>query len=152
MKKNYIKNTYEDQLFKIEDERFEIDVSIERFKAVRKWLEKMADPQTSDQVAITLLEKIKKFPVIEIIYGTRSSEMFNGLKVWRRETASKIMERINEKLEVIKDTKSEFERGNWAQVADTCFHRSLDRKSFSIKYYDRKMALNKSISIFTQIS
>ena len=46
LRKNYLKNTFEENMFKAEDERFEFDVNIQQFKFIIKLLEKLTDPNT----------------------------------------------------------------------------------------------------------
>ena len=42
-----MKNTYEENLFKAEDERFEFDKTIQQFKQCISWLEKIIEPNTT---------------------------------------------------------------------------------------------------------
>jgi histone deacetylase complex regulatory component SIN3 len=143
-KKNTMKNVYEETLFKIEDERFEVDVSIERYRFVLKWLEKLIDPATPEDQCSFFIEKIRKFQVIEQIYGQKTEDIIKGLESHKTSIAPIVIARFQEKLDMFKEIKAKYERENWVQSLDACFHRSLDQKSFSIKYYDKKLVLNKS--------
>ena len=143
-KKNSMKNVYEETLFKIEDERFEIDVNIERFRATIQWLEKLMQLGLTEDKATYLIEKIKKFQVVELIYGVKNDEMLKGIEQHRTNVIPIVIGRIKEKLDVIREAKDKYEKDTWVQSLDACFHRSLDQKSFSIKYYDKKLVLNKS--------
>lgn len=143
-KKNSMKNVFEENLFKIEDERFEIDINIEKFKAVMRWLSMSLDPSTDDKKAALIFDKIKKFQVIELIYGNKTDELMAGIESHRMNIVPIVMKRVQEKLDVLRETKQKYETENWTQGLDTNFHRSLDQKSFSIRYYDRKMIVTKS--------
>lgn len=146
VKKNSMKNNFEENLFKIEDERFEIDIYIERFKAVMRWLSQAIEPSTTDERAKFLIDKVKKFQIIDLIYGNKTDELLGGMENHRSNVIPIVLKRIQEKLDVLKDSKARFETENWTQGLETNFHRSLDQKSFSIKFYDRKVVISKSIS------
>lgn len=143
-KKNVIKNLFEEALFKIEDERFEIDVNIERFKAVIGWLEIVNNPKTSETTVNHYIDKIKKFQVIELIYGSKLDEIIKGIELHRATVVPLVIRRIQEKLEVIQESKQKYENDSWNQISETNFHRSLDCKSCFIKQADKKVLLNKS--------
>ena len=143
-----MKNFYEETLFRIEDERFEIDINIERFKAVIRWFERLEDPAISASNFALYCDKIKKFQVVELIYGTKTEEIFKGIENHKSTVIPIVKKRIEEKLEVIKDSKYKYENENWSQNLDACFHRSLDQNSVSIKFYDKKILINKSTIMF----
>jgi paired amphipathic helix protein Sin3a len=144
LKKNSMKNVFEENLFKLEDERFEIDIHIERFKAAIRWLNEANSLAADDKTVYSLLDKLKKFQLIELIYGNKSDELFAGMVSHRANVVPVVLKRIEEKLEVLKECKARYEVENWTQGYEANFHRSLDQKSFSIKYYDRKMVVSKS--------
>lgn len=144
VKKNSMKNNFEENLFKIEDERFEIDIYIERFKAVTRWLAQAVDPATSEDKARSLIEKVKKFQIIDLIYGNKTEELLAGMENHRANVIPIVLKRVQEKLDVLRESKAKFEVENWTQGLETNFHRSLDQKSFSIKFYDRKVVISKS--------
>src|SRR3990167_4482577 len=151
LKKSSMKNTYEETLFKIEDERFEIDIHIHRFRATIKWLEMLqrldAKEPAKQTAQFRLVEKIRKMQIIELIYGNKAEEVLKGLEKDAQLSLiiPQVLKRLQEKLDVIIETKGKYEKENWVQNLDACFHRSLDEKSFSIKHYDRKTFLNKSM-------
>lgn len=144
LKKNSMKNVFEENLFKLEDERFEIDITIERFKAAIRWLHEANNPATDERKANLLLEKLKRFPVTELIYGPKNEELFSGMLIHKANIIPVVLKRVEEKLEFLKEIKSKYESDTWTQGYEANFHRSLDQKSFSIKYYDRKMVISKS--------
>lgn len=152
LKKNSMKNVFEENLFKLEDERFEIDIHIERFKASIRWLTEANHPNTDEKTTIKLLDKLKRFSILELIYGNKSEELSNGMLMHKANVIPVVLKRIEEKLEMLKECKVRFEFDNWTQGYEANFHRSLDQKSFSIKYYDRKMVISKSRSMIMKIS
>ena len=149
-KKSSMKNTYEETLFKIEDERFEIDIHIHRFRATINWLKKLEKLDLKDskiaELHLRLVDKVRKMQIIELIYGNKAEEVLKGLEKENQLPViiGQVIKRLQEKLDVIIETKSKYEKENWVQNRDACFHRSLDEKSISIKHYDRKTFLNKS--------
>lgn len=147
MKKSQMKNPFEDTLFRIEDERFEIDINIERFKAIIKWLERLEEPNIQPARAAFLIDKIKKFHVIELIYGPKQEEMIKGIEYYGGQVIQVLKKRVHEKLEVLRDAKQKYEGENWSPSLEASFHRSLDQNSVSIKYFDKKVLVNKSRSL-----
>lgn len=49
---------FEEELFKAEDERFEMDVNIHRFRHVVKWLEMLGDKDITEERSEALIEKM----------------------------------------------------------------------------------------------
>jgi paired amphipathic helix protein Sin3a len=143
IKKSSMKNTFEETLFKVEDERFELDISVERFKAAIKWLNLILANQNVEDKVKHYVDKIKKFNVVEIIYGLKNDEILRGIETHSESVIPVVLKRIQEKLEVLKDSKARYESDQWAQSLEASFHRSLDLKSCSIKHYDKKVVLNK---------
>lgn len=144
LKKSQMKNPFEDTLFRIEDERFEIDINIERFKAIIKWLEKLEEPNLPPAKAAFLIDKIKKFQVVELIYGAKQEEIIKGFEAHGGIVIPILKKRIQEKLEVLRESKHKYEGENWSPSLEASFHRSLDQNSVSIKYFDKKVLVNKS--------
>jgi histone deacetylase complex regulatory component SIN3 len=80
VKKIFLKNTFEEMLFHIEDERFELDVNIAKFRMVIKWLEMLSDPSISEEREDFLFDKILKFDVLQKIYTSKTEEYFTAVK------------------------------------------------------------------------
>ena len=152
LKKSQMKNPFEDTLFRIEDERFEIDINIERFRAMIKWLDRLEEPNVQPARAAFLIDKIKKFQVVELIYGPKQEEMIKGIEAYGGPVIQVLKKRVQEKLEVLQDSKQKYEGENWSPSLEASFHRSLDQNSVSIKYFDKKVLVNKSSPASPQTS
>ena len=81
---------------------------------------------------------------MELIYLNKSEELFAGMISHKANVVPVVLKRVEEKLEVLKECKARYEIENWTQGYEANFHRSLDQKSLSIKFFDRKMVLSKS--------
>ena len=64
LKKHFMKNTYEENLFKAEDERFEFDITIQQFRMTIKWLEQVLELGIESEIGERLMNKVKKYSVV----------------------------------------------------------------------------------------
>jgi histone deacetylase complex regulatory component SIN3 len=80
IKKDFQKAPFEEELFKAEDERFEMDTYIHRFRHVLKWLEQLSDKNISEEKSEFLIEKILKFDVLQKIYEKKTDEYIAAVR------------------------------------------------------------------------
>ena len=151
LKKNFIKNSFEEAMFHIEDERYEIDVNIARFRMVIKWLEKLSQPDLTEKQAELYYHKILKFDVLQKIYQSKAEEYFTAVRDYREEVLPKVMARVKKALELIIECKKKYEEDKWDENISKNFYRSLDPKSFSIKFFEKRTLVNKSKQKFQEI-
>lgn len=145
LKKHFLKNTFEENLFKAEDERFEFDVNIHQFRMAIKWLERLNDDSTTPEMAEILIEKLKKYNVIAIIYdGHKKDEVFANLEKYPKISVPILVKRLREKLAMIEECKADYDKNQWKEMIDKNFHRSLDHRSFSLKANERRFVIGKN--------
>eukprot|EP01017_Pseudomicrothorax_dubius_P037298 TRINITY_DN5455_c0_g1_i1.p1 TRINITY_DN5455_c0_g1~~TRINITY_DN5455_c0_g1_i1.p1 ORF type:complete len:884 (+),score=251.19 TRINITY_DN5455_c0_g1_i1:221-2872(+) len=140
---NMRKNQYEEALFKCEEERFELDVTINTFDKCLKLLEQLRK-EGDATVREAILEKIIRLKVVQKLYMGRYTEMIEYTRKNPAETARMIIERVKQKLEELRRLKNESGKKNWNETCEKNFHRSLDHRSFYFKQHDKKITNQKN--------
>ena len=144
------KNIYEENLFKVEDERFELDMIIENNAAVIRVLEPLVESvqnMSSEQAkGVTLNENLDILHLRSIsrIYGENGYEMIELLKTCPALTAKVILERLHQKDEEWRRVRSEM-KNVWRKISEQNYQRSLDHRSFYFKQEDKKRRAPKAL-------
>ena len=144
------KNIYEENLFKVEDERFELDMIIENNAAVIRVLEPLVESvqnMSSEQAKnVTLNENLDILHLRSIsrIYGENGYEMIELLKTCPALTAKVILERLHQKDEEWRRVRSEM-KNVWRKISEQNYQRSLDHRSFYFKQEDKKRRAPKAL-------
>ncbi|CAG9334351.1 unnamed protein product [Blepharisma stoltei] len=149
--RNFRKNAFEDALFKCEDERYELDMTIECALATLKMLEaaenKMKslpiDQQKTFQLDDKFMEKLR-LRSIQSIYSEHASKIIETLKNNPSRALSVVISRIKSKIDAWKNiSKPESDR-TWDETVEKNFYKSLDHRSFYFKQNEKKMTNAKN--------
>jgi len=148
------KNEYEEQLFDCEDERFELDMTINGFTAAIETLEKiLKDAQNAQNLGSkytidTKLLSSNKLKTIHEVYGDVADRMLESLQTQPIITIPIILKRLhNNRNAYIQDKKRREEI--WAECCEKNFYKSLDHKSFYFYQSERKCTNTKGIFNFS---
>lgn len=138
------KNQSEDNLFRCEDDRYELDLVIETNAATIMKL------QTIEATISTLQEGDKKrhalapnalspihFNAIQRIYGESGLEVISQVKLNPFLAVPVVLKRLKEKDISWRRARMEMNKV-WREVGERNFHRSLDHRSPSFKTVDKK--------------
>ncbi len=137
------KNQYEEQLFNCEDERFELDMTINGFTAAIETLEKIqreaqAAQTTGKKYAVDpkILTSIRLKPVYEI-YGEVAEGMMENLVSQPLRAAPLMLKRLgNYRNGYLQQKKRQEEI--WRECCEKNFYKSLDHKSFYFRQSEKK--------------
>ncbi|KAI0560457.1 Transcriptional regulatory protein Sin3-like protein [Gracilaria domingensis] len=145
------KNQSEDNLFRCEDDRYELDLVIETNAATIMKLE------TIEATISTLQEGDKKrhalapnalspihFNAIQRIYGESGPEVVSQVKLNPFLAVPVVLKRLKEKDISWRRARMEMNRV-WREVGERNFHRSLDHRSLCFKAVDKKDLSAKSL-------
>ena len=144
------KNVYEEQLFKVEDERFELDMIIENNAAVIRVLEPLVESvqnmsgEQARQLQLNENLDILHLRSISRIYGDNGYEMVELLKSCPALAAKVILERLHQKDEEWRRVRQEM-KNVWRKISEHNYQRSLDHRSFYFKQEDKKRRSPKAL-------
>lgn len=146
------KNQNEDNLFRCEDDRYELDMLIETAASTIQKLETIVDTMSRipsaekrrHALAQGALSSIN-FSTIHRIYGeTHGPEVITQLKLNPAQTVPVVINRLRKKDAHWRQARLEMNRV-WREVAERNFHRSLDHRSPQFKQVDKKELSTKSL-------
>ena len=144
------KNVYEENLFKVEDERFELDMIIENNAAVIRVLEPLVEsvqnmaPEQARHVTLNENLDILHLRSISRVYGESGYEMIELLKTCPALTAKVVLERLHQKDEEWRRVRGEM-KNVWRRISEQNYQRSLDHRSFYFKQEDKKRRAPKAL-------
>lgn len=148
------KNIYEENLFKCEDERFELDLIIENNAAAIHVLEDIIEeckaledaPNPTDKFKLTSNLDILHIRAIARVYGEQGQG--HGMVELLRQTpaiaAPKILARLKQKEEEWKRVRHEL-KPQWKKINEQNYQRSLDHRSFYFKQEDKNRRNKKAM-------
>lgn len=145
------KNQYEENLFRCEDDRFELDMIIETTSSAIEALNKIEcdmDNLTEDARPTHRLEEDDLNSVqrraIRRIYGDQGNELLTLLMSFPAVSISQVRDRLHEKrVEWIRVKK--MMRPMWSDVMDKNYQKSLDHRSFYFKQQDKRSVNAKTL-------
>lgn len=144
------KNIYEENLFKIEDERFELDMLIENNSAAIRVLEPLNDqiaimpPEAAKRVRLPDTIDILHIRSIARVYGDQGYEMVEMLNKSPAVAVNIILMRLKQKDVDWRKTRNEM-KSTWRKVNEANYQRSLDHRSFYFKQEDKKRRSAKAL-------
>ena len=137
------KNQYEESIFRAEDERFELDTTIETNMATIQAL----TPIAAEIAALTEQEKRRyKLPspltamhqkAIRRLYGSQGSQVIELLQKCPAAAVGALMKRLQQKDEEWRALRSTCAK-SWKETYEKNFTKSLDHRSFYFKQGDKK--------------
>ncbi|CAD7696877.1 unnamed protein product [Ostreobium quekettii] len=138
------KNQYEENLFRCEDERFDLEMAIERnasairrLKPVHDRLEAMSSEEKANFVCPEGLLSPVHNRIIERIYGDQGKNVLDLLKKNPVVAIPVVLMRLQQKDQEWRQVK-ETMNTNWRTVFQSNYHKSLDHRSFYFKQADKK--------------
>ena len=137
------KNHYEENLFKFEDERYEIDMIIEIYKYVHKILKNYYDEIVNKKINMInekdLIEKIgeKNIKFIKRFYKDCGDKIIEGILHDPKNALNVIIKRFNIKITDSIKKKKELEKSIKIPF-DRVYQKSFDYRSFKFKNFDKK--------------
>jgi histone deacetylase complex regulatory component SIN3 len=145
------KNAFEDNLFRCEDDRYELDLVIETNAATILKLEPIAAtiaklPSGVKQrhfLADGALSAIN-FTAIQRIYGENGPDVVQQVKLNPAVAVPVVLARLRDKDEHWRRARAEM-NVIWREVGEKNYHRSLDHRSHYFKQCDKKELSSKSL-------
>lgn len=143
--KNSRKNDYEEELFKCEDDRFELDLLIEQNLSAIRSIEPLlrsiqAQPNATTQVLHQLLDSqldILHVRAIERLYAERGPDVVEAMYANPAGVLPVILQRFREKASELTQDKVESNKV-WKKIFEQNYARSLDHQSFYFKQNEKK--------------
>jgi len=149
--KHMRKNQYEDNLFRCEDDRYELDMVIETNAATIAKLEPIAaavQQMTLEQRSRYALAEGILSPIhskaIERIYGEHGPSVVEQVKQSPSVTVGIVLARLKQKDVEWRRTRLEMNK-MWRETVEKNYYKSLDHRSFYFKQTDRKALNSKSL-------
>jgi paired amphipathic helix protein Sin3a len=137
------KNHYEENLFRFEDQRYEIDIVLENFKFVVDSLENLKQKLENEKIEQLNLEQLtheigkNNVTFITRFYQTYSNKIIQSLLSHPKKTIDIILNRFNKRIEDKQNQKEETEKNNKSSF-DRFYSKSFDYRSFKFKNFDKK--------------
>ncbi|CAG9310396.1 unnamed protein product [Blepharisma stoltei] len=149
--RNFRKNVFEDALFKCEDERYELDMTIESAMSTLRLLEKAEEKMNSlspeQQRSFQFNEKAFDsihMRSIQSIYSEHAPKIIETLKRNPVKALPVVVLRLKSKIDGwTKQSKLESER-LWGETVEKNFWKSLDHRSFYFKQNEKRMTNAKA--------
>ena len=146
------RNPYEDALFRIEDERFEVDMAIDAnesairallplVKAVEKLrgVARFSWRPPYDSLSVVNLKAIAR------IYGARAQEILRSMVKYPAATLPRILKRLQEKNLKWSARRAVLSTTQWQPTVKLNWSKSLDHRSFYFRKKDKGALSNRAI-------
>ncbi|XP_067943768.1 paired amphipathic helix protein Sin3a-like isoform X2 [Watersipora subatra] len=148
------KTTFEENIYRCEDERFELDMVIETNQAtlrvlegVQKRLQKMStDDAAKFKLDNTLggFSEVVHVKAIQRIYGEKAPDVIEGLKKNPVVVVPMVLRRLKSKDDEWKEAQRQFNK-IWAEQNEKYYLKSLDHQGIHFKQADTKSLRSKSL-------
>ncbi|KAL5231788.1 hypothetical protein ABZP36_030564 [Zizania latifolia] len=142
------KNQYEENMFKCEDDLFESDMLLQRYRAIVRFIEGLQNDLGRQGSNVKIEERLTPLHrrCIEHLYGDYSLDMLDALS--ESENASValavILSRLNQKIQDLSDARLSLHKMCSDTIANN-YYRSLDHCSSSFKQLDTKRISPKAL-------
>lgn len=138
------KNTSEDNLFRAEDDRYELDMVISanqatilKLEAVISTMAKLPPNEKKGHALASGVLSPIHFNAIRRIYGTHGDEMVSQVKMNPSNAVGIVLKRLKQKDDEWRKVRSTMHR-LWREVGERNYHKSLDHRSTFFKVVDKK--------------
>jgi len=148
------KSVFEEHMYKIEDERFELDIIMEvNLSAIRalESVQLQMDSMNSEQLSNFQLDDqlggqsiVTQKQAVQRIYGDRATEIIDGLKRNPRIAVPIVLKRLKAKDEEWREAKKNFERF-WKEQSEKYYLKSLDYMGINCKNSDARIIRNRHL-------
>ncbi|CAD8183839.1 unnamed protein product [Paramecium octaurelia] len=133
------KNSFEEQLFKIEDEMFEYDVNINCYRRTIKLLEQLIAGNNSSAIE-QQIRKILQIKCLQSVYKTNCKDQEEVITLWQKnpiQCSPILRDRLNQKCQELIKSR-EIANQTWKLTQKNNFSRSLDHRSFYFKKNEKQ--------------
>lgn len=139
------KNQYEENIFKCEDDMFESDMLLQRFRATADFIENLQDNVDSDTKIQEHLTPLHR-RCIEQLYDDYGLDMLDSLSKTENASAALavLLSRINQKIEDLSEARLSLYK-TCSDIIANNYNRSLDHRSPSFKQLDIKRMSPKAL-------
>lgn len=145
------KNQNEDNLFRCEDDRYELDMVIATNASTIQKLETIVGTMSRlpmaekkrHALAVGALSSIN-YGAIRRIYGEHGAEVITQLKLNPAQTVPVVIDRLRKKDSHWRQARHEMNRV-WREVGERNYHKSLDHRSVHFKQVDKKELSTKNL-------
>jgi paired amphipathic helix protein Sin3a len=148
------KNQYEELIFRIEDERFELDLVLETnlstiraLENVQAKMSQMSQDELSKFKLNNMLggtSEVMHIKAIQRIYADKAKDFIDGLKSNPSVVVPLVLKRLKAKDEEWREAKKNLEK-NWREQMDKNYLKSLDHCAAPFKQNDQKHLKAKSL-------
>lgn len=149
--KQFRKNQYEEALFRAEDERYDLELALDRTRStiqalipIQEHITSLSLDERASYVLPTTILRSFHIRTIEKIYCEKGRTVCELLRKNPVVSIPVVLSRLQQKNEewigVLKTMNT-----HWQAVADTNFHKSLDHRSFYFKQQDKKTLAPKTL-------
>ncbi|XP_062232671.1 paired amphipathic helix protein Sin3-like 6 [Phragmites australis] len=139
------KNKYEEKIFKCEDDMFESDMLLQRFRATADFIGNLQDHVDSDTKIQEHLSPLHR-RCIEQLYDDCGLDVLDALSESQYTSASLVVlhSRLNQKMENLSEARLSLHKMCSNIIANN-YHRSLDHRSSSFKQLDTRRMSTKAL-------
>ncbi|TVU01931.1 hypothetical protein EJB05_52578 [Eragrostis curvula] len=139
------KNQYEENIIKCEDDMFESDMLLQRFRATAEFIGHLQDQVDSDMKIQERLTPLHR-RCIEQLYDDHGLDVIDALSETQNTSASLAVlhYRLNQKIEDLSVARLSLHKTCKSIIADN-YYRSLDYRSSSFKQLDAKRMTPKAL-------
>lgn len=129
-----VRNNFEENLIKAEDDRYEIDLNLKRLKKGIEMLEVIVSKLMEDPNAEVepIVNRAINFGVIQYVYKNATKEQKNEVEYYFKhntlETCQVMIYRLGQQLTEISEIRNIHGIRNWSEVASKNWNKSLDFK------------------------
>ncbi|KAL6848853.1 hypothetical protein ACP4OV_021436 [Aristida adscensionis] len=139
------KNHYEENIFKCEDDMFESDMLLQRFRTTADFIGNLQDLVDSDTKIPEHLSSIHR-RCIEQLYDDYGPDMLDALSETQNTSAALavLQQRLNQKIEELSEAQISLNK-TCSNIIASNYSRSLDHCSSSFKQSDKKRMSQKEL-------
>ncbi|KAF5479524.1 hypothetical protein F2P56_000335 [Juglans regia] len=148
--KHMRRNQYEENLFRCEDDRFELDMLLESVSSAAKRVEELLNRVNENNVNLETPFHIEdhftalNLRCIERLYGDHGLDVMDILRKSPTVALPVVLTRLKQKQEEWTRCRSDFNKV-WAEIYAKNHYKSLDHRSFYFKQQDSKNLSTKSL-------
>lgn len=142
--RRHMKNQYEEELLKLEDELHEFDNMIQQFEIFRIYLQRIQAGGLTRSKQDEYIKKLLNSKIIYAIYGSKASNLASSIMNMDRKVIALVIERFTEQINKLLKAKSEY-RAFWRSTMEDIYYRALDVLSNTYKLEEKKMFVNREM-------
>ena len=146
------KNTYEENLFKCEDDRYELDMIIEQNFSTLTFLNDLAIRMSNfsneelTNFSIEEILDVLHLRAIERIYGDKGKEILSSMYENPAVAVPLVIKRLQQKDEEWRQSKIECNKA-WKIIHEKNHYKALDHQSTTFKHRDRKQLVLRNFLV-----